>query len=563
MKIALVVRGESPYCIRLCAEPDGASEFAAEELRRFVEKASGARLVIEKGGAGASPCIRIGNIRRDESLRESLGTTRVEKLTADGHFLARGEYFSISMSGRDIIIAGSGPRGTCYGVYEFLERFLDCGFGMRDFEAAYVSEAVAKRNAIEIPADVDIVQGPAFPIRTLLTHWGPRGPYAALWALRQRCNVIELYPEQLPERMRESELLVPQGHHHEFFRTVVDLALEYYKEHPGALELDQMRRIREDSSRAPGTNWARGGPGRGLFCFSSPATVDFFATGIKEYARRNPGTKIVQLTTPDGGFYNYAERGGGYAPDACYCPACQEELERIQTERAAGRYADWGAFVLKFRNAVMEKVAREYPDLHAVSLAYINYSANPSGVRPHPHLLIWYTIQQGDWFEYHGKRSTQAEERLLQWVKAAADSRQVTIWNARARRRAYCGFDVVFEEEAPLYVKYRLGGGNVRPGMPYSQFRARMLWDPSVPRETLENDYARRNFHAAAPVMRAVADKMRKANLSDPAQKAKAREEIVELLAQAKAAVDGDEDARRNVAVNEALLLDTTLAKEE
>lgn len=564
MKIQLTDRGNSAYCIQLCRHPDAASVFAADELRRLIEKSSGVCLDIERNDEPRSPCIRLGNIRADKRLKALLGPERVGQMTADRHFLAQDEYFCIAVSGEDVLLAGSGDRGTCYGVYEFLERFLDCGFGARDFDANHVGETVIKRNLIEIPSGFEMVQGPHFPVRTLLTHWGPHGPYAALWGLRQRCNVVELYPEQLPEAVRGTGL-VPQGHHHKFFKTIIDFALADREKRPAAFDLDAVRRVRADGSRIPREDWTRPESGGNLFCFSAPATVEFFAAGIKEYVRQNPGVKIVQLTVPDGGFYNYAERGGEYAADACFCPACQGEIKLIQAQRRRGRYADWGGFVLKFRNAVMEKVAAEYPDLRAVSLAYINYSANPDGVCPHPNLLIWYTMDQGEWWEYGGERTRQPLERLEQWVKAAADPRQITIWNAEARRDGFYGGGAVFQEEAPLYRKLNLGGGNIRPGMPYSYFRARMLWNPLVPQARMEEDFVRWNYHAAAPVMREVLakmeGKMRDGKWINASDGEKLRAEICVLLERAKALVAADADALRNVGVDEARIREATFAE--
>lgn len=552
-KVLLAHAGRSVYRIALREQPSPGIRFATGEFCRIFKRATGVALAVEEGVAGnASPGIRIGNVREDTALAEALGPELTERITTEDHFLAREDWFCIRTSGQDLVIAGSGDRGACYGVYEVLERFLDCGLGMRDFEAEYVSETVPRLDRVVIPANLQIVQGPGFPLRTMTTHWGPRGANAALWALRQRCNVIELFPDQMPASLAGTGLLVGQGHHHFFYKTILRYGARELRRDPGFADRDAMRRQGTDGNHVPG------------FCFASESTAALFAAGCRGYLSEHPATKIVQITLPDGGLYGYPERDdlpdSIPAPRPCHCSACRRELDRIGRARSAGSYEDWGGFVTRFRNRVIESVCAEFPVVHFVSLAYTNYSADPAGIRPHPNTLVWYTIHQ--WDRLHNDRertARRAEERLRQWVDAVDDSRQVMIWNARARRRALTGIRSVFDEEAPLYLRHGLGGGSVRPGMPYSYVRARMLWNPEADPQAMLDDYARRHYHEAAPAMRRVLELLRTEPWRENGQKDEAIAEIRSLIEKGRASASSDADALRNVQTDLDLLEETGL----
>ncbi|MFO1512445.1 MAG: DUF4838 domain-containing protein [Verrucomicrobiota bacterium] len=112
--LPLAEKGKSQYRIVLPAQAIPAERYAAEELQRYLEKMSGAKLPIvtdvEKPVARE---ILLGNNSHLATLPAKIDFT---KLGTDG-FVLRAE-------GDRLIIAGGRPRGTLNGVYTLLEEKL-------------------------------------------------------------------------------------------------------------------------------------------------------------------------------------------------------------------------------------------------------------------------------------------------------------------------------------------------------------------------------------------------------------------------------------------------------
>ena len=141
----------SAFSIALSQDAPEAERFAADELHRYVEAATGFSLPFDQNGAHR---ITVGPEGADTS-----------EIRYDG--------FIVETDGGSLRLFGAMPRGTLYAVYEFAEKYV----GFRQYEPGV--ERLLPGD-VEIPAFFRDVQNPAFEFRATdwLTHVRG-GPFAA------------------------------------------------------------------------------------------------------------------------------------------------------------------------------------------------------------------------------------------------------------------------------------------------------------------------------------------------------------------------------------------------
>ena len=104
--IKLVENGKSSYSIVIAPDASQSERHGAEELQKFLEEMSGARLPIT-----AEPRRRMVLVGNSPAL---------EKLNLKIPFADLGpEGFALKISGQHMVIAGGRLRGSMYGVYTF------------------------------------------------------------------------------------------------------------------------------------------------------------------------------------------------------------------------------------------------------------------------------------------------------------------------------------------------------------------------------------------------------------------------------------------------------------
>ena len=147
-EITLVENGQSPYRIVVASSASASERFAAEELQRYLEKISGARLpIVPDNGERTAQEIVLGaaSVPGDAAAPNS-----APQPGPDG--------FTLRTLGNRLQIIGTGPRGTLYGVYALLEEKL----GVRWFTPDV--EQVPRQSRIVL-ADLSETHTPAFEYR--------------------------------------------------------------------------------------------------------------------------------------------------------------------------------------------------------------------------------------------------------------------------------------------------------------------------------------------------------------------------------------------------------------
>ena len=148
MKRIIADKGKGYYHIVTSRMPHEAELYAASTLYQYLYKATNAIVPyfsdVERCPR-RSPEIHIGSNVRGDNIDTSA-------LSDDG--------FVIKTRDEDIIIAGKTPRGTIYGVYYFLEKYINFKCFTKDVETFDNIETL-------VIEDLDICENPAFEYREM------------------------------------------------------------------------------------------------------------------------------------------------------------------------------------------------------------------------------------------------------------------------------------------------------------------------------------------------------------------------------------------------------------
>ena len=140
---------------------------AVSELIQYMAQATGYTIPVLGEGESAEFEIVVGSTDRDTEAVVSARSTLVN----DG--------YALMYENNRLYITGKTARGTVYGIYEFMEKFL----GVRFYEADFV--VVRDNPVVEIPADLNIVYSPTLQFRH--TSWNC--VHAGEQSLHHRFNI--------------------------------------------------------------------------------------------------------------------------------------------------------------------------------------------------------------------------------------------------------------------------------------------------------------------------------------------------------------------------------------
>lgn len=263
----LVQNGKSRYQIVVASDAIPSERYAAEELQRYVEKITAAKIPIVADAAKASKTeILLGANARTRKL--GLGKNMAD-LGEDGYLFRT--------IGDCVVILGARPRGTLNGVYSLLEE----EFGVRWFTPEL--EVVPRTNTLCL-RHVDEIKVPELENREVFwTEMMRDGDFAA----RHRLNG---HNSRLTEKhggrfavyypfVHSFDMLVPQ---------------DLYKDHPEYFPMINGKRASGYVQR----------------CLSNPEVVKMSIARVREWIREHPEASIISVSQND--TFNY-----------CQCETCK------------------------------------------------------------------------------------------------------------------------------------------------------------------------------------------------------------------------------------------------
>ncbi len=344
--VTLVEDGRAVAAIHAPPEPTLQERFAADELQRYIQKASGARLAIERGAPERdAPAMVVAEVGRLPMVGHRAGSRELA-LSVEG--------VVNRTAGEHLIVAGGGPRGVVYAAYELLERL-----GYRWYWPGETGEVTPSLEDIVL-TDLRLARDPSFVRRHAMgapaDGWEDTGWGADLvdWLVKARQNFWLRNPpgeqyEGFLDRRGGAYTKIGSGHN---WQHIIP-ADRYFEAHPDWFPLI-------DGERRP----------RGQLCLSNPEVLE----RLTEYAMRgaeqmatNPDVMFIDMTQND---------GAGW----CECERCREI-----DDRDPSTHAD---IVLWAINQIAETVAERHPEAVLFTFAYAGSAGLPSWITPAENVMI-------------------------------------------------------------------------------------------------------------------------------------------------------------------------------
>jgi hypothetical protein len=300
---------------------------AAEEFQTFVARAGGVKLPIVEGVDRPDRHVFIG--WSEIMLKSNVG------FAVDGF---DDEDLRIVIRDNNIAIAGGRPRGTLYGVYQFLEDYLGVRFLTTDH--TYVPKVGEWR----IVGPVDRFYHPPFKFRWC---WYKEINSAPPFATRMRNNAVTDDPKF---GGKTSMPLITHSFRHQLKTE------DYGKEHPEYYsEVDGVRIAATDQT----TNHSQP-------CLTNPDVYRIVVDKILAQLEADPTIKYVSISQNDNQVY-------------CQCKDCAAIDKR--EESCMGT-------LLTFINKAATEISKKYPDVNVGTLSY-QYTRKPTKhLRPLPNVQV-------------------------------------------------------------------------------------------------------------------------------------------------------------------------------
>jgi hypothetical protein len=421
-------------------------KYAAQEFQRFFEQATGILLPVHDTNVNASNHAYIGN---SAALTESGIMVDVSELGEEG--------LHVIIKKNLLAIVGGRPRGTLYGVYQFLEDEL----GVRFLTHDHTHVPVSSKARILCR---EYVYKPPFSFRWSYYAENSKRPD---FAARLRVNTVTA-DEKLGGKTGQNLIS------HSFHKLVP--FSKYGKDHPEYYAL-------VDDKRDTNTVW--GGP---QLCVTNPEVVKVAAEAAIRFLDEHRFSNI-SVSQADTDKY-------------CRCGRCQEVNMREGTPMGSQ---------LAFVNAVAELVEKAHPNVKVGTLSYWYTRKPPKTIRPRHNVQIQLcsieccTLHPID--DPDCPRNTEFCRDVNEWGKIYGD---VWVWNYNTNFTAY---DLPFPNLRSIgpNIRYFLrnnakgvfmqANGNGTSGE-LSDLRnhviSRLLWNPSLDDQKLIVEFVKLHYKSAA-----------------------------------------------------------------
>ncbi len=320
MKRIIATGGKSNYHIVTSGMPDAAEIFAASTLKEYLYKSTNANISyfadLERCPK-KTPEILIGN------------GIRGVKLNLDG---LKDDGFVIKTVGEDIVIAGKTARGTIYGVFCFLERFINFRCFTKDVESYDKSDTL-------VVEDLEIKENPAFEHREMYL----RPAFDINFCVKNRLNSnMSPIPNEMGGRLKFFNC------HHSFSDLVPPE--KYFETNPEYFSLVGGKREREKPQ----------------LCLTNDGTYKVALGTLKKWIKQNPDCKVFSVSQND--WENY-----------CTCEECQK-LDR--------KYGGQSGSLVSFVNRLAREIKQNHPDVFLHTLAYMYTRKAPVGIKVEDNVII-------------------------------------------------------------------------------------------------------------------------------------------------------------------------------
>ena len=298
----LVRNGKSAYAIVVAPDASLSERHAAEELQKFLEQISGARLPIT--AKAQARMVLVGRSPALDSLKPGIP---FDQLGTEG--------FALKTAGPHVIIAGGRLRGTMYGVYTFLEKL-----GCRWFTPE-VSRIPRMRTVSVTP--LDEIHKPAFEYREPFFNEASD----ADWAAHNKANGVLM---KLDATRGGKVQYYPFVHS---FNALIPPS-KYFQDHPEYFSLIDGKRRAE----------------RSQLCLTNPDVLRVGVQSVERWIAEHPEATILSVSQNDWTGWCECENcrraeeeeGGAHqGPVLRYVNALAAEIEKKHPDKLIDTLAYW------------------------------------------------------------------------------------------------------------------------------------------------------------------------------------------------------------------------------
>ena len=373
----IIADGKSDYVIIVDKSALATPKFAASELQKYLEKATGVKLPIAERPVDDKKSIFVG----ENEFTRALGVL-AEDIKPEG-FVIRKVGDALILVGRDtkgnpLDMQIRGPQiGTLTAVYDFLERFV----GVRWFMPGDLGEVVPKVSELSL-GSVNLADAPAFVARNIYFSGGNFSKYEEkLWRRRNRVG---------------KSLAVL--HSHNWFKIIPCLPFpedwpswleprKTFLDHPEYYALVDGRRKLSHTSKHHG----------GQVCTSNPDVIRIFAETAINWFRKHPDLNMFSISWND---------GGGF----CECENCRA----LGMEFDSNGQPNLNDRLLAFYNAVGRLVYEKCPDKWLG--AYVYYGGNlPKRTGVYRNICLWTVYNDAAMLFYNLEYRKRSYDQIRDW----------------------------------------------------------------------------------------------------------------------------------------------------
>jgi len=331
--------GKTRYTIVHADQATDLEKKAVQELSYFLGRVTGTSLpaVAESALAEKARGIYVGWTKF--AAQNGIQTARLAE-----------EEWVIRAAGENLILTGGRPRGTLYGVYEFLEQQVGCHWLARD------TEIVPSRPTLEFPKP-NIQAKPYIWMRDIYTTYHTMMPTGEMARRHHEFQVRNKHS------VNSHQVYGSPGTCHTFFQYLN--ARDWFEAHPEYFSLVGGKRLP-----------AKDGGGPGQLCLTHPDVRRIVVERLRGFVQQDR-EKAAKAGTPPPRIYDISQNDAGAAE--CQCENCQALARREGSESGP---------MIDFINAIADSIKDEYPDILLQTFAYNRTEPPPKTLRPRDNVIV-------------------------------------------------------------------------------------------------------------------------------------------------------------------------------
>lgn len=368
---------KSSFHICYSKDADECTRYSATELQKYIYKST-------------KVCIPVFSDkceRRSEEIHVGLARDDAFK---DLFLNLSDEAFKLFKSNHDYIIVGKTPRGTMYGVYYFLNKYLGFRCLSNDTELLRYTDNLEVSDSETKDFD--------FEFRDVYWNFAFDGNYASKNMLNSSLADLSI---------RKGSRRKWYNFHHSFGDLLS--ANEYFESHPEYFSLVDGKRKKEHTE----------------LCLSNPDVYKIVLKKLNKWIDDNPDCDVFSVAQD--------EWMGHFEKMACECEKCKEIDEKYKSQSGS---------IINFVNRLANDIKESHPNVLLHTFAYQYSRKPPVGIKPCDNVIVRLTniecswarsIEEGAKLDPNG-RNAQFLHDLIGWSKI---TKRLYIWDYAVNYRNY------------------------------------------------------------------------------------------------------------------------------